>query len=201
VGTEDEVLMDRVRTGDLTAFDELVRRHQQAIFRVAYHLVGNTEEAADVTQNAFVRAFRSIGSFRGQASFGTWMYRITVNVAKNHLRSWGRQRRGLTFSLEASSAEDPEAAPPALEVADPASDPRREAISVEIATQVQRALRELTPLYRAALVLRDIEGMSYEEVALAVQAPIGTVKAQVHRARLRLRDVLKKRGWGPNELP
>ena len=197
---DDAPLVARAQTGDLEAFDELVRRHQRTVYNVAYRVVGDTHEASDVAQEVFIRAYRALGNFRGQAKFSTWLYHIAVNTAKNHLRSWSRQHRLQTVSLEGPADEEAEEERPVVQVADPSASPREAAGSRDVAEQVQAALQELPVTYRTVLVLRDLQGLSYEEVAAIVRAPLGTVKAHIHRGRLLLREALRAKGWSGGML-
>jgi RNA polymerase sigma-70 factor, ECF subfamily len=174
----DALLVDRAAGGDRDAFDELVRRYQARIFNLARALTANGAEAEDLAQEAFVRAFRGIRRFRGDSSFRTWLYRIAVNVIYTHLGR--RQQSGGVWQQAGSSAGE------AAELADPGNFEddlvRREAIDI--------ALSALPEDQRIAVVLRDVEGFSYREIAEATGTPLGTVESRIFRARERLREAL-----------
>lgn len=172
VTVSDAALVERARAGDRGAFNVLVRRHQVVVYRVCYRILGNGDDAADATQEALLRAYRRLDSFRGQSAFKTWLMRQTVNVSLNE-----RERRKETVPFDESRA----AAMP-----DPASDLAR----AEAATQLHQALQHLPPNHRAAVVLRDLEGFSYVETATALRVPEGTAKGWAHRGRVRLKELL-----------
>lgn len=168
---DDAALVARARAGDREAFSALVRRHQAIVFRVCHRILGEREDAADAAQEALVRAFRKLDTFRGQSAFRTWLLRLTVNVALNE-----RERRRPTAALD-----DERAAPGA------GADTIAQA---EAAAQVHQALQQVPANHRAAVVLRDLEGLSYAEVAAALGVPEGTAKGWAHRGRERLKDIL-----------
>ncbi len=168
----DAELVARVRDGDRAAFNALVRRHQAVVYRVCYRILGNPEDAADATQEALLRSYRRLDSFRGQSAFKTWLMRLTVNVSLNE-----RERRRPTAPLDDVQAAD---------TPDPASALAR----AESALELHRALQHLPPNHRAAVVLRDLEGLSYAEAATALGVPEGTAKGWAHRGRVRLKDLL-----------
>lgn len=173
VTESDAALVARVRARDRAAFDALVRRHQTIVYRVCYRILGNPEDAADATQEAFLRAYRNLDSFRGQSAFKTWLMRLTVNVGLNE-----RQRRKPpTGPLDEAT----------VPTGDSASSPIEQA---EAAAQLHQALRHLPPNHRAAVVLRDLEGFSYGETATILGVPEGTAKGWAHRGRERLKDLL-----------
>ena len=171
IDTDDDALVARSRAGDRAAFSALVRRHQTTVFRVCHRILGDPEDAADATQEAFVRAYRKLDTFQGQSAFRTWMRRVSVNGSLNE-----RARRRPTAQLD-----DERAAPGT------GADTIAQA---EAAAQVHQALQWLPANHRAAVVLRDLEGLSYAEVAAALAVPEGTAKGWAHRGRERLKDVL-----------
>jgi RNA polymerase sigma-70 factor (ECF subfamily) len=173
----DQELVERVQRGDKSAFDLLVRRYQHKIVNLVSRYVYDHAEAADVTQEAFIKAYRAIGDFRGESAFYTWLYRIAINTAKNHLVSMGRRPPGT--DIEAADAEQIESGA-ALRVIDT---PERALLTEEIGRTVQRAMEELPEDLRTAITLREIEGLSYEEIAQAMECPIGTVRSRIFRAR------------------
>ena len=173
---DDAGLVQRVRGGDLSAFERLVDRHRPVVIRVAARIVGSGE-AEDVSQDAFLRAFHRLARFRGDAPFRSWLLRITHNAALDHVR----RRRAEPVDPEALDTGEPSSArPPAdrLEV--------RERIE-----RLERKLRGLNPQHRVVLVLRDAEGLSYEEIADITDTPLGSVKARLHRARGEFVEMLR----------
>jgi RNA polymerase sigma-70 factor, ECF subfamily len=174
----DRTLVERAAAGDDDAFGELVGRHQVGVFNLARALTGADEDAEDVAQETFVRVFRGLGRFRGESAFRTWLYRIAVNVARSHGR-----RRG---ARQAVWQPLPEAGP---EPADSgAADPEADAIRRQA---IDAALGALADDMRAAVLLRDVEGLEYAEIAAALGVPIGTVESRIFRGRQRLRELLR----------
>jgi RNA polymerase sigma-70 factor (ECF subfamily) len=173
---DDSELVERARTGDHAAFDEIVDRHERRVFAVALRICRHHEDARDVTQEVFITALRSMAGFRGDAQLTTWLHRVTVNAALDFVRK--RQRR------EASTVE---------ELGDhPSSDPGPEAAAIESvrAREVHRALGTLAADQRAVIVLCDLEGLDYAEAAESLGVPVGTVKSRLHRARMQLARAL-----------
>jgi RNA polymerase sigma-70 factor, ECF subfamily len=174
---DDAALAERAAGGDLAAFERLVSRHQAVVARVAWRLVG-AGDAEDVSQDAFLRAFHRLPSFRGESSFRSWLLRITHNAALDHLR-----RRH----------PDP-VDPSGLEPSEESARPRPPAERLELRERIdrlERKLRGLTPAHRTVLVLRDVEGLSYEEIADVTDWPLGSVKGRLHRARREFIDMLR----------
>jgi RNA polymerase sigma-70 factor (ECF subfamily) len=173
----DQKLVVRVQKGDKTAFDLLVRKYQHKVAKLVSRYVRDRREVEDVTQEAFIKAYRAIGGFRGESAFYTWLYRIAVNTAKNYLESQGRRPPGSDMEIE--SAELIEGGEGLRDQATP----ERQMLTNEIATTVHRVLELLPPDLRTAITLREIEGMSYEEIAEIMDCPIGTVRSRIFRAR------------------
>jgi RNA polymerase sigma-70 factor (ECF subfamily) len=182
----DRELVREAAAGRREAFDELVRRHQSRIFNLALTLTGNAGDAEDLAQDAFVRAYKAIGSFRGESSFLTWLYRITVNVVRSQM---DRRRR----SREVAMPQDEDGA--ALDVASDEAAADRALITRQIVT---RALAALPEDMRIAVTLRDLHGLEYREIAEALDVPIGTVESRIFRARARLRPLLTSLLAGPD---
>ena len=186
---DEEMLVRRAQTGDLGAFNALVVRHQELAYNVALRMLGASEPAADVTQDAFLKAYQAIESFRG-GSFRAWILRIVSNGCYDYLRA---QRRRPTTSLDALT-DDPNA--PAS-FPDPGELPEQAAVRHELAREIQAGLLTLPPEQRVVVVLSDVQGLSYEEIAEATRTSLGTVKSRLSRARASLRLYLRARG----ELP
>ena len=184
----EATLIDQARRGDLGAFDRLVLRHQRMVFSVALRMLGDGHEAEEVAQDAFVRAFRSLGAFRQEAKLSTWLVSITMNLCRNRRRWWARRRRLIAVSLD-----DPVAGGEgdiAREVADPSPTPVHAAAAREQQRFVLEALQSLDAASRTIVILRDLQGHSYEEIAQVLRCRVGTVKSRLNRARLRLRALL-----------
>ncbi len=181
----DQKLVVRVQKGDKTAFDLLVRKYQHKIAKLISRYVRDRREVEDVTQEALIKAYRAIGGFRGESAFYTWLYRIAVNTAKNYLESQGRRPPGSDMEIE--SAELIEGGEGLRDQATP----ERQMLTNEIATTVHRVLELLPPDLRTAITLREIEGMSYEEIAEVMDCPIGTVRSRIFRARAAIDQELR----------
>jgi RNA polymerase sigma-70 factor, ECF subfamily len=174
----DQQLVERAQRGDKHAFELLVSKYQRRLGRLISRFVRNTAEAEDVTQDAFIKAYRALPAFRGDSAFYTWLYRIGINTAKNHLVAQGR-RVPTSTSFDAEEAEDFEDAALLHEVATP----ENELMSKQVIEVVNASLQELPDDLRTALTLREIEGLSYEEIAVVMDCPIGTVRSRIFRAR------------------
>ncbi len=173
----DQALVDRVQRGDKEAFDLLVRRYQFKIANVVSRYVSDQAEIEDIVQEAFIKAYRALARFRGDSAFYTWLYRIAINTAKNFLVSQGRRPPGT--DIDAADAESYESGRGLREIGTPEAD----LLSRELADTVTRALEALPPDLREAIMLRELEGLSYEEIAAAMECPIGTVRSRIFRAR------------------
>jgi len=173
----DRALVERVQNGDKRAFDLLVRKYQHKLVSVISRYVNDWSECQDVAQEAFVRAYRAIGSFRGDAQFYTWIYRIAINTAKNWLVSQGR--RPPTEDVAVEDAVQYDGAARLHESATP----ERELMRQEIERTVFATVEQLPEELRTAITLREVDGLSYEEIAEAMNCPIGTVRSRIFRAR------------------
>ena len=181
---EDErELIARCIAGDTTAFEPLVERYRQRVWRLAYQILRDREDAWDCAQEAFVRAFHSLPSFRGQSAFYTWLFRITVNVATDRQRARGAQARA--FGAERVPEEEWGRTTP-----DPGAGPDKAAVQAEQRARIRQALDALPPKARAIIMLSDVEGLSYREIAEVLRCPIGTVMSRLHNARKRLKAAL-----------
>jgi len=174
----DQQLVERAQRGDKHAFELLVAKYQRRLGRLISRFVRNSAEAEDVTQDAFIKAYRALPAFRGDSAFYTWLYRIGINTAKNHLVAQGR-RAPTSTAFDAEEAEDFEDAALLHEVATP----ENELMSKQVVEVVNSSLQELPDDLRMALTLREIEGLSYEEIAAVMDCPIGTVRSRIFRAR------------------
>jgi RNA polymerase sigma-70 factor (ECF subfamily) len=180
---EDRALVGRAQAGDLAAFERLVEKYQARVHRLAYQVLRDKEEAWDCAQEAFTRAYQSLSAFRGQSAFYTWLFRITVNVATDRYRS--RAARARAFGAESVPEEEW-----ARTAADPGESPDQRAARVEQRRRIIDALDRLPAPARTIIMLSDIEGLSYREIADVLNCPIGTVMSRLHNARRRLRGVL-----------
>jgi RNA polymerase sigma-70 factor (ECF subfamily) len=181
--TADQELVARAQKGDKRAFDLLVLKYQQKVANLISRYIRDPSEVMDVSQDAFLKAYRALPAFRGESAFYTWLYRIAVNTVKNHLVAQGRRPPG--DDVEAEVAEQMDMGARLRE----SGTPERHVLTDEIAQTVQRALDDLPDDLRTAIVLRELEGMSYEEIATAMDCPIGTVRSRIFRAR----DAIDKR--------
>jgi RNA polymerase sigma-70 factor, ECF subfamily len=186
----DDQFLERLRRGEAAAFERLVGEHSGDIYALLFRLTADPEEARDLTQETFLRAFQSINRFRGEASLKTWVYRIAINQARNRWRWWRRRKRDVTVSLDATDEQREQ--PLAATLPDHDSlNPELEAMAREREGQLREALSGLRRSYREAVILRDVEGFSYEEIAATLQISIGTVKSRISRGRMELRHKLE----------
>ncbi|WP_333842690.1 RNA polymerase sigma factor RpoE [Pelomicrobium sp.] len=174
----DQALVERAQRGDKHAFDLLVSKYQRKLARLLSRFIRDPAEIEDVTQEAFIKAYRALPSFRGDSAFYTWLYRIGINTAKNYLVAMGR-RAPTTTEFEAEEAETFEDAEQLRDV----NTPEAELMSKQIAQTVNDSMAALPEELRTAITLREIEGLSYEEIATIMNCPIGTVRSRIFRAR------------------
>jgi len=193
----DQQLVERVQRGDKAAFDLLVAKYQRKIFRLLSRLIRDAAEIEDVAQEAFIKAYRALPNFRGDSAFYTWLYRIAINTAKNYLVSQGRRAPTSTQS----DVEDAETFDDGDHLRD-LNTPDSMLVTKQVGEAVNRAIDQLPEDLRTAIVLRELEGLSYEEIAESMQCPIGTVRSRIFRAReaiaLELRpilDIAKDKRW------
>ncbi len=182
----DQQLVERVQRGDKRAFDLLVEKYQRKLARLLSRLVRDPGEVEDVTQEAFIKAYRALPSFRGDSAFYTWLYRIGINTAKNYLVAMGR-RAPTSTDVEAEEAEGLEGA----ELLRDINTPESLLLTKEIGNTVNAAIESLPEELRSAIQLRELEGMSYEEIAKLMDCPIGTVRSRIFRAREAIAERLK----------
>jgi len=185
VKTDDAALIERCRTGDIAAFEPLVEKYRQRVWRLAYNVVRDREEAWDVAQEGFVRAWQALPNFRGQSAFYTWLFRIVMNVASDRVRA--RAARGRAFGTERIPEEDWDRV-----LVDQPADARPDAAAAgaEQRARIERGLATLSEDHRRIVVLSDIEGLSYKEIADVLEIPMGTVMSRLHNARKRLKAAL-----------
>jgi RNA polymerase sigma-70 factor (ECF subfamily) len=182
----DQLLVERAQRGDKRAFELLVEKYQRKLARLVSRLVRDPAEAEDVTQEAFVKAYRALPSFRGDSAFYTWLYRIGINTAKNYLVAMGR-RAPTSTEVDAEEAEGYESGEQLRDI----NTPESLLLSKEIAATVNKAIESLPEELRSAIQLRELEGMSYEEISKLMDCPIGTVRSRIFRAREAIAERLK----------
>ncbi|MCC6202421.1 MAG: RNA polymerase sigma factor RpoE [Gammaproteobacteria bacterium] len=176
-GSADQTLVERVQQGDKRAFDLLVLKYQHRIIKLIMRYVRDPSEAMDVAQDAFIKAYRALPSFRGDSAFYTWMYRIAINTAKNHLVAAGR--RPLTAELENADGEQLD-----LDlIGSDTANPENLLLTEQIKSNLLEVVEQLPEDLRTAITLREVEGLSYEEIAAAMDCPVGTVRSRIFRAR------------------
>lgn len=183
---DDAPLLTAARAGDSDAFGRLVDRHRDRVYGVAFRIVGNADDAMDIAQEAFVKAWRSLPRFRGGSAFFTWIYRITTNLALDHVR------RSRVHTVEYDDAMLAETLPGLSPAPSSNPSPRRETMQAETRQAIEEALAQLTPEHRAVVVLREMEGRSYQEIAQILGCRIGTVMSRLHYARRRMRELLEE---------
>jgi RNA polymerase sigma-70 factor (ECF subfamily) len=181
----DAKLVEQVQRGDTTAFDLLVRKYQHKVLKLVSRFVSDQAEAEDVAQEAFIKAYRALPSFRGESAFYTWLYRIAINTAKNALVS--NRRRPVDFDLDLQDPEQYERQARLKE----GDTPEGLLLTEEIRQTVQAAMAELPEDLRTAIMLRELEGLSYEEIAERMSCPVGTVRSRIFRAREAIDKKLK----------
>ncbi len=195
---DEAALIERCLAGDDIAFDLLVQRYQDMVFNLSYRLLGSHDESTDMTQEVFLQVYRKLGSFRRDASLRTWIYRIVINQAKNRQRWWQRRFGEMT----AMSLDDAEANP-ACDLTAPedglAMAPDKALERKEESQLLMRAIERLPFSHRTILLLKEIEGLSYQEIAATLDLPLGTVKSRLARARKSLRDKLDPGLFGLTE--
>lgn len=177
---QEAAIVRKVLGGDANAFETLVLEYEKNVYNIALRMTGNSEDAADMTQEAFIKAYNSLQSFRGDSKFSVWLYRIVSNVCLDFLRSKNR-RPTVSLSVEDDDGEDAQ-----LDVADESQSPEHLLDRKLTRESVRRGLDSLPPDYRQILLLREIQGLSYDEIAQALGLEVGTVKSRIFRARKRL---------------
>jgi RNA polymerase sigma-70 factor (ECF subfamily) len=181
----DRPLVERVQRGDKKAFDLLVLKYQHKIVKLVSRYVRDHSEAFDVAQEAFIKAYRALPNFRGESAFYTWLYRIAINTAKNHLAAMARR------PVEVNNNHDADDEPALIDLQEDLETPENLLLTEEIKETVFRAIDQLPEDLKTAITLREMEGLSYEEIASAMSCPIGTVRSRIFRAREAIDDQLR----------
>jgi RNA polymerase sigma-70 factor, ECF subfamily len=188
LSAEEALFVARLQANEDAAYDELVRTYSASLFHVAYRMLGDSAEASDAVQEIFLKVFRNIGGFKGEAALKTWVFKIAFSEILNRLRWWRRRHRFATMSLD----EQPNGASAGLSVPSPSPSPEQLLQSKEQETAIQQALGRISKDHRSIIVLRDIEGFSYNEIADVLGVSIGTVKSRLARARSDLKKSLMR---------
>lgn len=182
---EDSALVQRVRNGDMTAYDELVRRYQERIFSTIYHMTSSHEDAVDLAQETFIKAYQALGSFKGDSSFYTWVYRIAVNKTINFVKQRKNRTHLSLNDLDFNAEHDPDFI--AL-VSD--KTPRRDINLAELQEKLNGAMQKLSPVHRLVVTLHDVQGLSHEEIGKVMDCNVGTVRSRLFYARQQLQAYL-----------
>ncbi len=190
----EKKIIEKVLGGDANAFEELVLKYEKTVYNLALRMVGDRDDASDMTQEAFIKAYGSLSSFRGDSKFSVWIYRITTNVCLDFLRSKSRKQQ---VSLTVSDDDDEDAQ---LDIPDPSSDPEQQLMQKMSMQSVEEGLKTLPDKQRQILVMRELGGMSYAEIGKALSLEEGTVKSRIFRARKRLCIFLLDSGNIPESI-
>ncbi|MBR6755354.1 MAG: sigma-70 family RNA polymerase sigma factor [Peptococcaceae bacterium] len=180
---QESELIKKAKKGDIAAFEELVRLHEKKVYTIAYKYMGNYEDAGDITQETFIKAYQVIETFRGEASFGTWVYRIAANKALDELR---KRKKFQITSLEEEI--ELEAGSVSKEIAAEDVTPEEYYLQQETGQYLQQLLNEMREEYKVVIIMREVEGRTYEEMAKALDCSLGTVKSRLSRARNHLKE-------------
>src|SRR5262245_21817883 len=192
----ESTLVARLKAGELDAFDELVEEYQALVYALTHRILNDAEDARDATQETFLKIYRHFSNFRGQASLKTWVFRMAINQARSTERWWRRRRRGDMTSLDtplgiSTGADKDDPRSPIDYLPSKRATPEDETLCRERERQVERGLRQLKKDFRIAVILRDIEGLSYEEIAWVTEVSVGTVKSRIARGREMLRETIQ----------
>ena len=185
----DELLIERIKAGDMAAYNVMVIRHYDRIFSRVLQLLNNKQDAEEVTQDAFIRAHRGLDNFRGDASFSTWLYQIATNLAHNRYWYWFRRKRDQSISLDQPYCEDGSLT---LENVMPCADenPAEAVVTQEFVDRVSACMQYLNDKHKEVLILRNVKNLTYDEIAQQLEISVGTVKSRIARARESLRRLL-----------
>lgn len=182
---EDLVLVQRAQQGDMVAYDELVRRYQERVYATIYHMTGNHEDAVDLAQEAFIKGFQALKSFKGDSSFYTWVYRIAVNKTINFLKSRKNKSHLSLNTMDFNAENDPDMVSLVSE-----NTPRRDAGLSELQGKLNEAMLKLSPVHRLVVTLHDVQGLAHEEIASIMDCNVGTVRSRLFYARQQLQAYL-----------
>jgi RNA polymerase sigma-70 factor (ECF subfamily) len=188
--TCERILIERSKKGDIEAFEKLVEAYQKKVFNIALGMLNNYDDASDIAQEVFIRVFKSIKSFKGESAFSTWLYRITTNACLDELRKSKNKTKNIVSIDEDIHFEDGEAA---RQIVDDSPSPDMIVEANELKNIVNDAIEELSEEHKTVIILREIQGFSYEEIADIIKSPQGTVKSRISRARNILKDILKNK--------
>jgi len=191
----ENIIIQKVLSGDTNAFEELVIANQKNVYNLALKMTRNEEDALDVSQEAFVKAYQQLGAFRGESRFSVWMYRLTYNLCIDFIRKKSKQN---TVSLDYTGGEDNSES--TFEIPDLRDLPEDSAVRKETRETIKQCIDELTEDHREVLVMREITGMSYDEIAETLRVSVGTVKSRLARARTKVVEALKMRGTYPESF-
>jgi len=183
----EALLLKKIKNGDIASFELLISNYQVYAYNVAYRMLGNEEDAKDITQEALIKVYKSIHKFKETSSFSTWLYRIVMNTCKDELK----KRKEATISLDKEIQTDDGSM--SMEIGDERLNPSRIVERNEVSHVVQEAINTLPDANRMVIVLRDIQGMSYEEISQVIKEPIGTVKSRINRGRGQLKKILMEK--------
>jgi RNA polymerase sigma-70 factor (ECF subfamily) len=185
----DDLLIERIKAGDMAAYNDIVARYYDRIFARVSQLLKNKQDAEEVTQDAFIRAHRGLENFRGDASFSTWLYQIATNLAHNRYWYWFRRKRDQSISLDHPLTDDGSLT---LENVMPCAgeSPAEAAVTQEFVDRVSECMRVLNEKHKEVLILRNVKNLSYDEIAQQLEISVGTVKSRIARARDSLRDLM-----------
>ncbi|MBX3279457.1 MAG: sigma-70 family RNA polymerase sigma factor [Acidobacteria bacterium] len=196
VNSHESMLVARLRAGDISAFEDLVYEYQPLVYALSLRILADPEDARDTAQETFLKVYRNFDKFRGEASLKTWICRIAINQARSTERWWRRRFRSATSSLDDPHPCNDDGLSPAERIPSSGATPEAEAMSKERGVRVERALGCLKKDFRIAVILRDLEGWSYEEIAYTLELSIGTVKSRIARGREMLRNLLQQEEKG-----
>lgn len=184
---QERLLIERAQSGDVESFEKLIKAHQAYAYNIAYRMVGNEEDAKDASQEALIKVFKSLKNFSGDSAFSTWLYRIVMNTCKDLLR----KRKTNEISIDKGYETDEGQVQ--IEIEDTSSDPVTMYEEKEVRITIEDAIDDLPNNYKSVVVLREVQGLSYDEIAEIEDIPVGTVRSRINRGRRILREVLKEK--------
>lgn len=181
----EKVLIDRCKNGEIQAFEELIRGYEKKVFNIVFRIIGNYDDAQDISQDIFVKVFKSIRNFKEKSSFYTWLYRITVNECMDIIK---KRKKASVYSLDTPIESDGDQI--TRDIKDSSESPEEKIERKELRSYIEEALNSISHEHRVMIILRDMQGFSYEEIALITKCPEGTVKSRINRARKALKELL-----------